>query len=68
MSNKANLGKSQMFITTIRKSNYSEKYELDTWSKQTQSNPILPAYMADKIALSVVEGPVMSWSNQKIAK
>jgi hypothetical protein len=36
---------------------YSEKLKLDTWSKRTQTNPILPA-SAGKIALSAVEGPV----------
>jgi hypothetical protein len=29
-----------MFITAITTRNYNEKCELDTWSKQTQSNPI----------------------------
>jgi hypothetical protein len=38
--------------------NYSEKCKLDTWSKRTQTKPILPA-MAGKIALSEVEGPVV---------
>jgi len=31
--------------------NYSEKCESDTWSKQTQTNPILPVDAADKIIL-----------------
>jgi hypothetical protein len=43
MRNKANFQKSQMFITASVTMNYSEKYKLDTWSKQTQSNPILSA-------------------------
>jgi len=30
-----------MFITAISTTNYNEKWTLDTWSKQTQSNPIL---------------------------
>jgi hypothetical protein len=49
MQNKANFQKSQMFITTIITTNYNEKWTMDTWSKQTQSKPILPA-MAGKIA------------------
>jgi hypothetical protein len=49
MSNKANFRKNQMFITLIPTVSYSEKCKLDTWSKQTQSKPILPA-MAGKIA------------------
>jgi hypothetical protein len=49
MPNKANLSKSQMFITTVSTKSYSEKMKLDTWSKQTQSKPILPA-IAGKIA------------------
>ena len=40
MQNKANFSKSQMFITSINTSNYNEKSELDTWSKQTQTKPI----------------------------
>jgi hypothetical protein len=47
--NKANFRKSQMFITLIPTVSYSEKCKLDTWSKQSQSKPILPA-MAGKIA------------------
>jgi hypothetical protein len=43
MPNKANFQKSQMFITLIEIMNYNEKMKLDTWSKQTQTNPILPA-------------------------
>jgi hypothetical protein len=41
MQNKANLSKSQMFITLVKTMNYSEKSKMDTWSKQTQSKPIL---------------------------
>jgi hypothetical protein len=41
MQNKANFGKSQMFITLIPATGYSEKHKLDTWSKQTQTKPIL---------------------------
>jgi hypothetical protein len=62
MQNKPNFQKSQMFITVISTMNYSEKCKLDTWSKQTQTKPILPASTAGKIALSAVEGPVISLS------
>jgi len=41
MRNEANFQKSQMFITVISTMNYSEKMKLDTWSKQTQTKPIL---------------------------
>jgi hypothetical protein len=37
--------------------NYNEKLTMDTWSKRTQTKPILPAF-AGKIALSEVEGPI----------
>jgi hypothetical protein len=40
MRNKANFQKSQMFITSINTTNYNEKATMDTWSKQTQTNPI----------------------------
>jgi hypothetical protein len=44
--------------------NYSEKIKMDTWSKRTQTKPILPAYVAGKIALSEVEGPVTTNSSR----
>jgi hypothetical protein len=40
---------------------YDEKMKLDTWSKQTQTKPNLPA-LAGKFALSVVEGPMATKS------
>jgi hypothetical protein len=74
MPNKAIFQKSQMFITAITTRNYNEKREMNTWSKQTQSKPILPARVACKIALpvrhslsdggSAVEGPVVSLPNR----
>ncbi len=48
-----------MFVSLIKTSNYSEKCKMDTWSKRTQTKPILPA-MAGKIALSEDEGPIVS--------
>jgi hypothetical protein len=57
MQNEPNLSKSQIFITSINTMDYNEKCKLDTWSKRTQTKPILPA-MAGKIALSAVEGPI----------
>jgi hypothetical protein len=38
-----------MFITLAKTMNYNEKQTMDTWSKRTQTNPILPA-TAGKIA------------------
>src|SRR4030043_385816 len=52
MQNEPNFQKSQMFITLMKTRNYSEKMKLDTWSKRTQTNPILPVLVADKIAMS----------------
>jgi len=43
MRNEPNFQKSQMFITVISTMDYNEKVALDTWSKRTQTNPILPA-------------------------
>jgi len=59
MQNEPNFRKSQMFITAVSTRSYNEKCTLDTWSKRTQTNPILPA-IAGKIALSGVEGSVVS--------
>jgi hypothetical protein len=59
MQNEPNFPKSQMVATLAVTTNYNEKPTLDTWSKRTQTKPILPA-MAGKIALSAVEGPVQS--------
>ena len=58
MPNEPNLGQSQIFITVVLAMDYSEKSKLDTWSKQTQTNPNLPTYMVGKFALSAVEGPI----------
>src|SRR4030042_5644041 len=41
MRNEPNLGQSQIFVTLMKTMNYSEKMKLDTWSKRTQTNPIL---------------------------
>jgi hypothetical protein len=57
MRNEPNFSKSQMFITAISTRIYNEKFKMDTWSKRTQTKPILPA-VAGKIALSEVEGPM----------
>jgi hypothetical protein len=67
MQNEPNLKQSQIFITSIKTMSYNEKSKLDTWSKRTQTKPILPA-IAGKIALSeacgehsrTVEGPMES--------
>ena len=62
MRNEPNLRQSQIFITLTSKMSYNEKCELDTWSKRTQTNPILPA-SAGKIAplfrmSFILRGPV----------
>jgi hypothetical protein len=41
MRNEPNLGQSQIFVTVVLTMNYNEKSKLDTWSKQTQTKPIL---------------------------
>jgi len=41
MQNEPNFPKSQMFITLISTMNYNEKLTMDTWSKRTQTKPIL---------------------------
>jgi hypothetical protein len=43
MRNEPNFPKSQMVVTLVLTTNYNEKTTLDTWSKQTQTKPILPA-------------------------
>jgi hypothetical protein len=50
MQNEPNFQKSQMVVTQVVTTNYNEKPTMDTWSKRTQTNPILPAPMAGKIA------------------
>ncbi len=59
MQNKPNFSKSQIFITLPNTMSYSKKMKLDTWSKQTQTKPNLPAYSAGKSALSEAEGPII---------
>jgi hypothetical protein len=60
MQNEPNFSKSQMFITLVLTIGYNEKSKLDTWSKRTQTKPILSAYVADKIALPVRHSPCPS--------
>jgi hypothetical protein len=43
MQNEPNFSKSQIFITVALTMIYSENLKMDTWSKQTQTNPNLPA-------------------------
>ena len=52
MQNEPNFQKSQMFITVISTTIYSEKMKLDTWSKRTQTNPNLSAVALAKADLS----------------
>jgi endonuclease/exonuclease/phosphatase family metal-dependent hydrolase len=63
MRNEPNFQKSQMFIKAVTTTNYNEKLTMDTWSKRTQTKPILSTCVADKIALSEVEGPKQSRTN-----
>jgi ribonuclease HII len=41
MQNEPNFSKSQMFINLISTTNYNKKSTMDTWSKRTQTKPIL---------------------------
>jgi hypothetical protein len=50
----------KMLITSYITKSYDNNSRFLTMEKQTQSKPILPASMAGKIALSAVEGPVVS--------
>jgi hypothetical protein len=52
MQNKANFQKSQMFITIVSITNYNEKWTMDTWSKRTQTNPILSRAQSPALSLS----------------
>ncbi len=65
MPNEPNLGQSQIFIIPLYITSYSEKCKLDTWSKRTQTKPILPA-IAGKFALSEAEGPVVMRNDFRI--
>jgi hypothetical protein len=63
MQNEPNFSKSQMFITPIATRNYSKKMKLDTWSKQTQTKPILPATLIGGfISLRQIEYSFTSWT------
>jgi hypothetical protein len=57
MRNEPNFRKSQIFITAVTTMDYNEKSTMDTWSNQTQTKPIFPAF-AGKIASSFVERPI----------
>ncbi len=43
MRNEPNLRQSQIFTTIVSTISYNEKLKLDTWSKRTQTKPILVA-------------------------
>ena len=53
MRNEPNFQKSQMLVTLLNKTNYNEKMKLDTWSKQTQTNPNLLLISADSAVSAV---------------
>ncbi len=54
MPNKANLGQSQIFVTPVSTMTYNEKLKLDTWSKRTQTKPILKGGLTDFVFVEVV--------------
>ncbi len=57
MQNKANFQKSQMFITSMKTTNYNEKMKMDTWSKRTQSNPTRSELACTELCRSVKPFP-----------
>jgi hypothetical protein len=59
MRNKANLSKSQMFITVISTMNYNGKQTMDSWSKQTQTKPISTIFSIKK-GPAIQQGPWFS--------
>jgi hypothetical protein len=61
MPNEPNFLKSQIFITSINTINCSEKMKLDTWSKQTQTNP----NQSQSNPIYIVFIRVHSWLNSK---
>jgi hypothetical protein len=52
MQNEANFSKSQVFITVAMTMNYNGKSTMDTWSKRTQTKPILSAVTLAKADLN----------------
>jgi len=53
MRNEPNFSKSQMVATLLKTTNYNEKLTMDTWSKRTQTNPILTGMRGLKIWLNL---------------
>jgi hypothetical protein len=49
-----------MNLSPYKTKDYDRNLSLLKMEKQSQTNPILPAYMAGEIALSLVEGPIVS--------
>ena len=47
-----------MIITSTQITSYHSPVTIYHYEKQTQTKPILSAYVADKIALSFAEGPM----------
>jgi len=68
MQNKPNLGQSQIFIRPVEKRNCNEKWQSDTWSKQTQTNPICsgpPQLKAGKTCNEKKQVQVFLWPNRR---
>jgi len=68
MRNEPNFSKSQMFITLIKTSNYNKKWTLDTWSKRTQTNPILSAVASAKEDFAPLQSLNFTHFNKRIFK
>ena len=49
----------KMIVTLVTATTTNKKQRTMNYLKRTQTNPILSAYVADKIALSEVEGPYL---------
>jgi hypothetical protein len=60
MPNKAKFQNAGNNLNPLYDKELQEKFEVSTDEKQSQTKPILPAYMAGKIALSAVEGPIVT--------
>ena len=58
MPNEPNFRKSQIFITVISTRSYNEKMKLDTWSKRTQTKPILSRAQSRDLSKQLLPHPL----------
>jgi hypothetical protein len=58
----------KMNITSVIAMTTNNEQPTSNSSKQSQTKPILPAYMAGKIALSVAEGPIKTTARPPAGK